>query len=90
MSVFTTTRFVCGHHIFTTNHTGHPPRDDICRWIELPFACAKCADAYEEERKRRVVKEWKKRARRLRETVMDWMESCDRMDRVVEVAPAAG
>ncbi|RPB03984.1 hypothetical protein L873DRAFT_1786597 [Choiromyces venosus 120613-1] len=80
MSVFTTTRFVCGHHNFTTNHTGRPPCHDLCRWMEVTFACTRCADDYEEARHRRVMKEWRKRARRLRETVMDWMESVDIVD----------
>ena len=77
MSVFTTTRFVCGHHNFTTNHTGRPPCHDLCRWMEVTFACTRCADDYEEARRRRLIKEWRKRARKLRETVMDWMESID-------------
>jgi len=45
--------------------------------MEVTFACARCADDYEEARRRRLIKEWRKRARRLRETVMDWMESID-------------
>lgn len=45
--------------------------------MEVTFACTRCADDYEEARRRRLIKEWRKRARRLRETVMDWMESID-------------